>query len=666
MIWFFVIFVGLAIVALWIYFSKKSPSDKVIQREDSSSIPSESREVVGEKASDEIVTFLDDSGQLYYEREVVNYIPRKTFIYGVLESKYYGEEHPESVLFSSRQDFYKIFLYDTILKVVPCRECKVFHVEKHCNGLHREKEGRFDIGPDAITSNEWLPSEIRCDMIGVFQKKYQVKLLEPEINDIEINPLLHQKEGEEVFGTLKAKVTGFVLDFVEERFIQQVPVSDFHFDTNGPVPLDMDSGDTVLDSTVFVALSQKEGKDRVGSNGIYRTKTPTGSEETKPNYRRREYFMSDYKTKYWDSWKYEAPKRSGFDSAGCLSVIPSIFLLFVVGTLLFVYLPQVLFFIPLFAVPYLFSLIPSRAWNWIFGLIGVIIFGTLAFNIYNAVNGSSRRTVNPRIIDSPEEKRVQVIDDRGIKRDYTDNAWNQGGQTTNLPAKDSIVCFHRIWEDAKGNAYEGDYCLKISEVADCGNFRANLNLQMDHIDPYHLIYEQLARHDSVFLFSVYSMIENITKERKLNHMTQADMIVSFVQDFEYALVLESSCDPGDYNDPFITEYLRNQNGPCNDNVRYGVYSPIEFLFHRAGDCDTRTLLLYTILDHFGYNVILMTSMYYRHSIIGVDVAGSGTEVNWRNGHYLLWETTVPSLPSGVIADDMLDFKHWQVSLSNKI
>jgi hypothetical protein len=648
MIWALPIIVAVALIASWFFFNKRKTTDNSTQSNSSANKEYEFVSDEIEVDKDFQQNFWDDDGNEYFEREVINYIPRRTYIYGILESKYYGEEHPESLLFSSRQDFYKISLYDTKLIVATCSKCRLFHNNTACNGIHKEAEGRFDLGPDTITSKEWLPSEINCDMSGPFGRNFQVKLLEPEINDIEINPLLHQKEGNEVFGSLKAKVTGFILDFTEERFIEKIYI-------NSSEDSDPPEGKTK-------GPNEKETEQE---KVLYETLTPTGNTEKQGNYVRREFFMSDYKTRYWTDWKYEPPTSTNGINSGCLGAIPGIILLLIAGILLFIYLPRILFFLPLFAVPYLLSLIPSRAWNWILGLIGIILFGLVAYNIYNAGERSSRRVSHPTKTDSPEEKKVQVIDGNGSKRNYTDNSWQKNIYDTTQDQKDSVVCIHRIWQDANGVEYQGDYCLNINDVADCANFRSNLSIPNNPSNPYQALYAELAHHDNLYLSGIYEMLEKITADSKLNYNSRANMIVSFAQDFEYALVLEGSCNPQEYNDPFIVDYLSKQNGPCDDKIRYGVYSPIEFLYFREGDCDTRTLLLYTLLDHFGYDVILLTSSYYKHSIIGVDIPSSGTEVEWQNGHYTLWETTVSSLPSGIIADDMLDFNHWQVALSNK-
>lgn len=49
-------------------------------------------------------------------------------------------------------------------------------------------------------------------------KRYTAALCDPKLTDIRVETTLHQEESSEVFGTLKATVTGYLLDFVREEY----------------------------------------------------------------------------------------------------------------------------------------------------------------------------------------------------------------------------------------------------------------------------------------------------------------------------------------------------------------------------------------------------------------------------------------------------------------
>jgi hypothetical protein len=80
---------------------------------------------------------------------------------------------------------------------------------------------------------------------------------------------------------------------------------------------------------------------------------------------------------------------------------------------------------------------------------------------------------------------------------------------------------------------------------------------------------------------------------------------------------------------------------------------------------TRTLLLYTVLDHYGYDVALMSSDEYGHSILGINLPYNGISYEYNNSRYVLWETTSPNLKPGIIARKISNLNYWKISLKSK-
>jgi hypothetical protein len=82
-----------------------------------------------------------------------------------------------------------------------------------------------------------------------------------------------------------------------------------------------------------------------------------------------------------------------------------------------------------------------------------------------------------------------------------------------------------------------------------------------------------------------------------------------------------------------------------------LYAPIEFLIQETGDCDTRTLLAYSILEKFNYDIAIVNSNKMGHSMFGIYVPfvpGNGhfglTAVSRKK--YYLWELTATGLNLG--------------------
>jgi hypothetical protein len=139
--------------------------------------------------------------------------------------------------------------------------------------------------------------------------------------------------------------------------------------------------------------------------------------------------------------------------------------------------------------------------------------------------------------------------------------------------------------------------------------------------------------------------------RNLDRNEFADMVVTFVQDIPYSFVLST--------EECLT---REPNINCVQNQRFGLLSPIEFLHTLTGDCDTRTLLLYSLFKHFNYNPIIVNSWKYLHSMLLLDVVASGDYLEHKGQHFYFWETTAKGWEAGDLPPDVTDLSSWQIIL----
>jgi hypothetical protein len=216
------------------------------------------------------------------------------------------------------------------------------------------------------------------------------------------------------------------------------------------------------------------------------------------------------------------------------------------------------------------------------------------------------------------------------------------------------------WKSYKNELYAGKYGIKNSELINSRNFKNSLPEQIS----YNTIIFQLKESDKNSLEQVYKMFDKLKTERNLDQKAFAEMVVSFVQNIPYTLILRGSCNGKDYTEDYIKKYLQNNNAPCSAFQKFGINTPVEFLSNLNGDCDTRTLLLFTILEHYKYEVILLSSDVYQHSILGVNLAYNGKSIDFLNKKYMLWETTSFS-PPGKISNEISNTNNWYVSLKSK-
>jgi curved DNA-binding protein CbpA len=383
----------------------------------------------------------------------------------------------------------------------------------------------------------------------------------------------------------------------------------------------------------------------------------TGRKEEKTEwsapYERREYYHADGTT-YWGNWNSPAanvhagnnwqftPRPAISQPAGCSGNLRSAGAYLVWGLFILLLLPRLLIVWPLLIFFLLLWLLSVKRWSWVFGLVS--IFGLLCF-LGSLLQAFSHRPVAAVIKrDKPRETQADI---RPVPH-----------------SSDSLITRFRAWSDYDGQAYEGRYSLRQSAVRSAGLYKENLPVAADGDAGYDQVLQQLYLKDSRQLAGLYHLLEQLRDQRRLSKARFAEMFVSMVQDIPYALVLPQACDGSLYPDQYINTYLNKPDARCEANQRFGINTPVEFLAGLNGDCDTRTLLIYTVLSHYGYHVALLSSDYYSHSLIGIDLPYEGAAYPTATGRLVLWETTTPARP-GLLPNDISNLDYWRISLNSQ-
>ncbi len=88
-----------------------------------------------------------------------------------------------------------------------------------------------------------------------------------------------------------------------------------------------------------------------------------------------------------------------------------------------------------------------------------------------------------------------------------------------------------------------------------------------------------------------------------------------------------------------------------------LLSPVSCTIQQAGDCDALGLTYAILLEHLGYDAILLVSSEYQHALAGVDVDGPGARFDFEGTKYLLAEMT-EEVDLGQIPANMADPNKW--------
>ncbi len=241
----------------------------------------------------------------------------------------------------------------------------------------------------------------------------------------------------------------------------------------------------------------------------------------------------------------------------------------------------------------------------------------------------------------------------------------KSNKTIVIKENDTTVLYssNRNWIDNYGNNFNAT--LSVREVDyqrlknHINNFRAPANEYF-----WGSLYHYIEQKDSPSLDLVMETFTQINKEKRLNKMEFAEMVVSCIQDIPYSFVLQGVC-PTDNYDENYRMILENCPECCIGNIAYGIQNPVSFLKNLKGDCDTRTVLIYSILKHFNYDVAIVNSDFYRHSIIGINLPTNGDYKIFKGKKYILWETTAKYFKAGELPVNFNNVTHWNIALTSK-
>ncbi|MEC5395925.1 hypothetical protein [Bergeyella sp. RCAD1439] len=596
-----IIIIIIAVILYYLFWNKKTDEKAIAINEENKDNEIEIKEFYEEEI------YTDENGR-YRLLEKTREIPRRTYIKAVLNGKYWGEIDEQFSNQFAHSKFFDFNIYEVTL-----------------NNAEYSKFP-FEINEDYNIPREKLPKLLHT-ILQKDGKAYEVNLHEPifELGSIKFNRKLHQDEGNEVFGTIDAIVAGYILDFIVEHYTEK---------------------------EYLIPINEIVTVPKIEEPVLTKTNTPTGNVEHNGNYKRTEYFYSDYKKTYWSDWKYTKPPTTT-NNEGCFSSVIGLLAGIIGIAFLLMLLPQMAILLPFFLILFLLNLIPARFFSWLFRIIGILLLLGFVASLFHFFNTTTTQTYIPKpvVTEQPEERKTHtepIID-----------------PLDNKTVNDTIIKHFRVWQDYDGNQYEGTIWTKKSDFTKAKYFKNNLTLNSNSSRAYDEMIYRLKENDKNNLNGVYQLFDSIRQKEQLSSVKFAELIVSFVQDIPYTVIVPDDCNPNLYDDEFIKEYLSSADSRCDGFEKFGINSPVEFMSTLNGDCDTRTLLLYTVLAHYGYDVALFSSEYYAHSIIGINLPISGMTYQYQNQRYVLWETTAPNIKAGVLPKEISNLNYWRISLKSK-
>ena len=223
------------------------------------------------------------------------------------------------------------------------------------------------------------------------------------------------------------------------------------------------------------------------------------------------------------------------------------------------------------------------------------------------------------------------------------------------PEYNELISRPISWSDYDNRTYFGDFKFKYGDY-----IKSKEN--KEEIIPFSEkeLYSSLNNFDSNKLDLIYSTLQKIKNDNNLNRNRFAEVVVSLIQSIPYSYNIDGNCNGDDLPSAYKNDIISGI--PCISNVRHDILTPLEFFYFKKGDCDSRTVLIYTILKRFGYDVAILNSDLYSHSMIGVNIPASGKHKLINGKKYYFWETTNSGWSVGVLPPENWNISKWYLAL----
>jgi hypothetical protein len=177
-----------------------------------------------------------------------------------------------------------------------------------------------------------------------------------------------------------------------------------------------------------------------------------------------------------------------------------------------------------------------------------------------------------------------------------------------------------------------DYIDALAEMS----YR-DLGLQSRYPDPvtearvvWAEVYRRVFNHSNLKMKSILEGFNKIIKEEKFGAKDRIIFVFTFVQNIPYER-------PGGVLD---------------------LFPPLGTLAYRYGDCDSKAILLYVILERMGVDCAMLWSYKYKHAMLGVAVSGSGNYKTFNGKKYFFLETTYPRWDIGELPPEFKNKRFW--------
>lgn len=265
--------------------------------------------------------------------------------------------------------------------------------------------------------------------------------------------------------------------------------------------------------------------------------------------------------------------------------------------------------------------------NTFFGCVTLIFVFAFIFFAIVISNLSEINFTSPDV----ERKSYEIVFDSLSHENVINASFNWSFVANNLKNKKYSLTFRLLEKDVKEAMDFIDNLAKMS-YRDLG-----LNFNHGTIDPeietqlvWGEVYKRVFYQSFDKIKPILLGFNKIFADQKLGNRDKVYFIISFVQNIPY-----------------------DRPGGALD-----LFPPLGTIAYRFGDCDSKSLLLYVILERMSIDCAMFWSDYYKHAMLGLAVPSRGEFKVYAGKKYYFLETTYPGWHIGELPPDFNITRYW--------
>ncbi|UCH66255.1 MAG: hypothetical protein JSW63_03745 [Ignavibacterium sp.] len=108
---------------------------------------------------------------------------------------------------------------------------------------------------------------------------------------------------------------------------------------------------------------------------------------------------------------------------------------------------------------------------------------------------------------------------------------------------------------------------------------------------------------------------------------------------------------------FVISFVQNMKYERPGGI-LDLLAPLGSLAQRYGDCDTKAMLLYVLLERMGIDCAMMWSHNYKHALLGINISTRGDYKKLNGKKYYFLETTYPGWSIGKLPPEFRNKSYW--------